>query len=224
MVRTLDGTGAVWEIDLGRVNAYLVADKTVTLVDAGTPRTTEKLGSKLATIGYDRSDIDHVLITHYDFDHVGGLASLPADIPIYGMEPDASLIAGSENPPIRSKKGLFQRISGVFVPPPSGPIKQIDDGATVGGFTAYHTPGHTPGHAIFHHTDLAVALLGDLVTSDGLSFDTPPWPLVDSNRENRRSIRALAARGLDFDIAGVGHGRAISDNASKALDALASQV
>jgi len=36
--------------------------------------------------------------------------------------------------------------------------------ATVGGFTAYHTPGHTAGHVAYHHPELGVALLGDLCT------------------------------------------------------------
>ena len=47
----LDDDQQLWRFDLGSVNAYLVDDGEVTLVDAGTPRSVGTLRSGLATAG-----------------------------------------------------------------------------------------------------------------------------------------------------------------------------
>jgi glyoxylase-like metal-dependent hydrolase (beta-lactamase superfamily II) len=221
MARALDDEGSVWALDLGMVNAYLLDDGTVTLVDAGTPGAVDDLRAELDGAGYDRSAIERVLVTHFDFDHVGGLAPLGLDAPIYAMEPDASFLDGSRRPPLGNKKGLLQRATDFLLTRPEGPIQRVGDEATVGGFTAYHTPGHSPGHAVFHHPGLRVALLGDLVAEDGGELGTPPWPLAYSNTQNRQSVRALARRNLSFEIACMGHGAPLAAGGAEALAALA---
>ncbi|SDJ64336.1 Glyoxylase, beta-lactamase superfamily II [Halovenus aranensis] len=223
MAVQLDDDGAVWALDLGMVNAYLVDDGTVTLVDAGTPGA-ETLERELGEAGYNTDELDRILVTHYDFDHVGGLAALGSTAPIYAMEPDASLLDGTDRPTVLSKKGAFQRVAAVFQRPPGTGVSRIEDGETVGGFTAYHTPGHTPGHTAFHHGHLGVAMLGDLVTGDGNTLGTPPWPLAASNRQNDGSIQALASRDLSFDIACMGHGDPVTDRGDDELDALAASL
>lgn len=65
--------GKVYRLDLGRVNAYLVDDGETTLIDAGTPNAVDDLRAELDEAGYDDDDIDRVLITHFDLDHVGTL-------------------------------------------------------------------------------------------------------------------------------------------------------
>lgn len=223
MAQALDDTDAVWAFDLGMANAYLIDDGTVTLVDAGTPGSAEDLRAELAAAGYDAQAIDRVLVTHFDLDHVGGLAPLGVDAPIYAMEPDASILDGSESPSFGSKKGLLQRVTDFMVTRPASEIDRIKDEATVGAFTAYHMPGHTPGHTVFHHSDLGVALLGDLVAGDDGALETLPWPLADSNTQNRRSIGELADRNLSFEIACMGHGDPLTSGGDEALAALAEQ-
>ncbi|MDX1747738.1 MAG: MBL fold metallo-hydrolase, partial [Halobacteriales archaeon] len=80
----------VWYLNLGwraplGANAFLVEDGTVTLVDAGLPLNARRIRHELAATGLDPGDIDQVLITHYDLDHVGGLARLvpELDAPVY---------------------------------------------------------------------------------------------------------------------------------------------
>lgn len=225
MARALDDEGAVWAFDLGMVNAYLVDDGAVTLVDAGTPGAAESLRDEVADAGYDTAEIDRVLVTHFDIDHVGGLAPLDlgSGVPVYAAEPDASFLDGSRKPPLGNKKGLFQRALNVFLTLPETGIERVEDEETVGGFTAYHTPGHTPGHAVFHHPGLRVALLGDMVAGDDGALKTPPWILAYSNRRNRRSIRALADRRLSFEIACMGHGDPLSEGGDEALASLAAE-
>ena len=220
MARALDD-GAVWAFDLGAVNAYLVDDGTVTLVDAGTPGSADDLRAELADAGYDAAAVDRVLLTHFDLDHVGGLAPLAVDAPVYAAEPDASLLEGTERPPLSKLKGLFQRAVDPFLTRPDVDVDRVADGDTVGEFRAYHTPGHTPGHVAYHHADLGVALLGDLVQGDDGRLDTSPWFFAYDADRNDRSVRALADRGLSFDVACVGHGDPLADDGDAALSALA---
>lgn len=64
----------VWHLDLGIVNAALVDDGgTLTLVDAGRRGGVDALADELAETGHEMADVDRILVTHYDGDHVGGL-------------------------------------------------------------------------------------------------------------------------------------------------------
>lgn len=169
-------------------------------------------------------DVDRILLTHYDLDHVGSLPDLEVDRPIYALDPDASFLDGSRRPPLRRRKGLLQRALGLRIPRPGAPVCRLADGDAVGGFTAYHTPGHTPGHAVYVHDELSVVLLGDLVVADDGRLRTPPWYFAYSPGENARSIRALAERDLGFEVAAPGHGRPLTTGGARALDDLASRV
>jgi glyoxylase-like metal-dependent hydrolase (beta-lactamase superfamily II) len=218
----LDNDERVWRFDLGSVNAYLVDDGEVTLVDAGTPRSVGTLRRGLATAGYGVEDLDRLLVTHYDVDHVGGIAGLDLDCPVYAMEPDAGFIAGSHRPPLGNRKGLFQRAAGLLLTLPDQPVERVVDEERVGGFTAYHTPGHTPGHTTFYHAEHGVAMLGDLVRESDGSLGTLPWPLAYDAGQNRESIRALSARDLEFEFACMGHGDPLVSNGDAVLSRLAS--
>ncbi|WP_440991980.1 MBL fold metallo-hydrolase [Haloarchaeobius baliensis] len=220
----LDDDERLWRLDLGSVNAYLVDDGEVTLVDAGTPRSVDRLRSGLATAGYAVDDLDRLLVTHFDLDHVGGIAGLDPDCPCYAMEPDASFVAGSRKPPLGNRKGLFQRAAGLVLTLPDQPVERVTDGEQVGGFTAYHTPGHTPGHTVYHHPELGVAMLGDLVRETDGSLGTLPWPLAYDDRRNDESIRSLADRGLGFEFACMGHGDPITARGDEVLARLAAAL
>nr|WP_256392291.1 MBL fold metallo-hydrolase [Natronoarchaeum rubrum] len=214
--------GLVWQFDLGMVNAYLIDDGEVTLVDAGTPRSADDIRSRMAEIGYEPADIDRVLITHYDLDHVGGIAGLDLDAPIYAREPDASHFEGSASPSPTNRKGLFQRVVGVWVTRPDEPVRRVED--SIGGFDAYATPGHTAGHTAFVHEELRTALVGDLVTGDDGALSTPPLPMTKDPSRNAESIRELAARELDVDVVAMGHGDPVVEDGAAALADLARRV
>lgn len=214
----------VYRLDLKTTNAYLVDDGEVTLIDAGTPMGIDTLRAELREAGYDEADVDRVLVTHFDLDHVGGLSHLAFDGPIFAMEPDASFLDGSAKPSLSNHKGVLQRLLDIWLTRPSKSITRLADGAVVGGFTAFHTPGHTPGHAVYVHENLGAAFLGDLVAGDDGALKTPPRLLAYSSRENAQSVRNLAARHLSFEIAGMGHGNPIVEGGDRALDDLARRL
>ncbi|WP_458186791.1 MBL fold metallo-hydrolase [Haladaptatus sp. NG-WS-4] len=157
----------VWLLELGfpvvGANAFLVDDGEVTLVDAGLPWFGVR--RELRDAGFSPTDVDRVLVTHYDVDHVGGLRNLPdLDAPVFVGERDANLLSGVYDPPLLHHKGAFHRLARELVTIPAHlDVFPLEDGAQVGGFTAFHTPGHNPGHTVYVHDELGVGLLGDLV-------------------------------------------------------------
>jgi glyoxylase-like metal-dependent hydrolase (beta-lactamase superfamily II) len=213
----------VWHLDLGVVNAYLVEDgDELVLFDAGTPRSAGRIEDGLATAGYVPSDVDRVIVTHYDLDHVGALAKLSGlSAPVAMGEPDASHLAGEQSPPPWNHKGAFQRIAGLFLSRPELPIERVEDGDSVGTFTAYHTPGHTPGHLAYVSEERGVAVLGDLVSESDGRLQPSPWAISYDTGEVADSIRELARRAPAFAVGCPGHGDPIAERASDHLRGLA---
>ncbi|KAB1188898.1 MULTISPECIES: MBL fold metallo-hydrolase [Haloferax] len=208
-------------------NAYLVVDGDSTvLVDAGTPWDRGRLLAGLADSGLDAGDVDRVLLTHYDLDHVGTLATLGLreDVPIHVAAPDASYLTGQSKPPLRSHKGALQRLSAPLLDRPTNPVEVVSDGDEIGGFTAYRTPGHTPGHTAFVHRRHGVAFVGDMMRERDGKLAPMPWVVAADAAENRRSIREFVARCPPVDVVAMGHGDPIREYGYGSLKRLADRV
>jgi glyoxylase-like metal-dependent hydrolase (beta-lactamase superfamily II) len=216
-----------------RPNAYLVDagactlvdDDSVTLVDAGWPGDEETVRAAFDAAGLVPSDVDRVLLTHYDVDHVGTLARLTPelDAPVYVHAADAPFVAGDRLPPWtgRTVFGPIHRLLYRRLTLPDRPVRTVADGEDVGGFRAFHTPGHTPGHAVYVHEGLDAAFLGDLAV--GVGSDLRPADRFSSYDagENRESIRALLERVDDFEYACPGHGPPLDDGRARLAGAVA---
>ncbi|MEF8887037.1 MAG: MBL fold metallo-hydrolase [Haloarculaceae archaeon] len=212
MVTTL--TDDVWWVDLQGTNAFLVDDGALTLVDAGMPWHSSRLARAISQVG-SVGDIERVLVTHFDIDHVGGLGRLGGlDATVYVGVEDAPYLRSEKRPPWDNQKGLLQRALDVTRTTPDVPIEPVEDGDTVGSFTAYHTPGHTPGHTAFVSEDLSVGLLGDLVVESGGRYELPSWYLNYDQSRARDSLVDFADRTPDFAVACQGHGTPFVDRGS----------
>lgn len=214
----------IWRLDLGRVNAYLVDDGgDLTLVDAGTPFDAEDIVTGVSDAGFDIVDIDRVLITHYDLDHVGGLAKLTPGLQatVYAGDPDASWLTGEAAQPWFSRKGFGQHLLGILITAPDLPVERVAGGDSVGSFSVHETPGHTPGHRAFISRRHSAGVLGDAVKARNGRLSLLPWYLSYDAAEARRSVQTLASRAPDFDIACVGHGDPLTEDASDELIRLA---
>lgn len=204
VTRLRDG---VWQIDLRGVNAYLADDRgTLTLVDAGMPWSADAIREAVREVGYTVRDVDRVLITHFDVDHVGALAALAIDAPVYMGAADVPVLTGDEKPVPGHVKGALQRAGQPFVTPPDREVTQVADGDAVGSFTAYHTPGHTPGHVAYVSEDLSVAFVGDLVVESHGELDASPWFVSYDSDRVRESIHDLADRAPAVEVLAMGHG------------------
>ncbi|MFB6308011.1 MAG: MBL fold metallo-hydrolase [Haloarculaceae archaeon] len=219
----------VWQLDLGLVpplaaNAFLVDDGSVTLCDTGLGWNRPSLSAELSAAGYAPADLDRVLLTHYDLDHVGGLDTLDGfDGPVYLGRPDHELATGAGDPPLIHHKGLFHRIARCVTSFPAGiDLRPVDDGDRVGNFTAFLTPGHNPGHTVYVHDD-GVALLGDLVWEEDGRLTAPFWLDSYDMAGLRRSIVSLSDRIPAFEIAAMGHGEPLVSGGRVALRELAGE-
>jgi glyoxylase-like metal-dependent hydrolase (beta-lactamase superfamily II) len=217
----------LWRLPPTVANVYLHVDDAVTLVDAGAPWDGSRVVDALDGLGYRPGDVDRVLLTHYDFDHVGGLPTLATnglDATVHVAAPDADYFTGAARPPWSNRKGLFQRLSSAFLRVPDLPVERVEDGDAVGPFTAFRTPGHTPGHTAYVHPAHRVAFLGDMVrTANGGLEPSPPALTYDTAR-NRQSIREFVARTPAFDVAAAGHGDPIVGRGREALRVLESTL
>jgi glyoxylase-like metal-dependent hydrolase (beta-lactamase superfamily II) len=222
----------LWLLDLGLVpplatNVYLYDEALagggaeLVLVDTGLPVNYPTLHSEFAAAGYDPADLDRVLLTHYDLDHVGGLRRLgPTGATIHLGEPDLSLARGEWDPPWLHHKGAFHRLVRPLFDLSRFAVTPVTDGEQVGRFTVYHTPGHNPGHVVYVHEPTATAFLGDLVWEEAGGFTTPFWLDSYDMRQLRESVRAFAAT-TEFDRGLVAHGEPILADASARLRELA---
>ena len=229
----------VWELDLGLMpplasNAFLVDEQAlaecdgedVTLCDTGLFWNEPSIRDELDDAGYGPADLDRVLLTHYDLDHVGGLKHLSPEFtgPVSLGRPDYELVRSDSPPPSNNHKGLFHRAARAFFPlPDEFDVRPVDDGETVGRFTAYQTPGHNPGHTVYVH-DSGVALLGDLVWEEDGAMTPPIWfDSYDMGRV-RESIRTFADRAPPFEVAAMAHGTPFVRDGDDALRALAATL
>lgn len=213
----------VWRIDCVGVNAYLLDRGELVLVDAGTPLDAGTIREGVADAGHALADVDRVLVTHFDLDHVGALWRLDDELsaPVHAGTPDGQFLTRQATPPL-SRKGLMHRAFRLFARPPALDVRPVADGDELAGLTAAHTPGHTPGHTVY--ADGEVAFLGDLVMERGERLTVPPWPLNYDTAEVGASIQEFAARTPDFGVAAMGHGDPLPETGAAALRALADRL
>lgn len=203
----LELTENAWQVDFPGVNAYLLDDDgTLTLVDGGTPWGVSKLAREIEETEYALTDIERILLTHYDIDHVGGLVRLGIDAPVYVGMPDGAFLTGRKQPPLTNPKGILQRVLGPFMRGHDLSIEAVEDGDEIGSFTAYHTPGHTPGHMAYLSESLSLGFVGDLIIEREGELVPSPWYLSYDAKRVTESIRDLADRQPAIETIGFGHG------------------
>jgi glyoxylase-like metal-dependent hydrolase (beta-lactamase superfamily II) len=219
VTRLADG---VWWFALQGVNAYLLEDADgYTLVDAGMPWHRRRLTRGLEAVADSPATVDRVLVTHADFDHVGVLDVQDLNATVHVGAEDEPDLSGRKRPAWGNPKRTLQQVTGLVGGGSDLPVETVTDGDTIGGFTAYHTPGHTPGHTCFVHKDLGVALLGDLVRERNGAFAVPPGFLNADEDRARESVVAFADCAHAFEIACPGHGSPVVTDGHERLLACA---
>jgi glyoxylase-like metal-dependent hydrolase (beta-lactamase superfamily II) len=205
-------------------NPYLIVDPDeLTLIDAGMPGNHKKILRYIAGLGYTPKDLRRILITHADFDHVGGLAALQTatGAHVYAHAIEAAAMAAGR-PSRKLKPGnvfaklLFGITGRLFKAAPVQVDELLTDGQTfpvLGGLHVLETPGHTPGHLSFFAPSAGVLFVGDSIVSEksGLhgSRGANNWDQSKSD-ESVQKQAALGAR-----IVCSGHGPVVMDATRK---------
>lgn len=210
-------TEHIWHFDLRSVNAYLVDDDVLTLIDAGLPWSGSTIKSEIRAAGFEPTAVERILVTHYDLDHVGALAAIPGSPEIVVGEADLDFVAGGQTPAFAGVKQAIQRLGAVFLTPPTQPLDSIRDGEEIGTFTAVHTPGHSPGHITYVSEARDVAFIGDLLRSDGESLSRPPWYLNRDTARIDHSVERLLDRLPPVEIVAPGHGEPLCTDGHRAI-------
>ena len=219
-------TEHVYQISLKAVNAFVIEDDGLTLVDTGTPNSADHILDSIRKGGKDPRDIRRIILTHAHPDHSGSAAELKRrlGVPVFAHSEDAALVEKGESgrQPMTLSPGFLnwliyqlfirradQRIEAVAVD------KRLSDGDLLpGGIRVIHTPGHSAGHVSLLLEKEGVLIAGDICANmggPGLSI------LYEDRALGLRSIQRVAA--LGFDKAVFGHGKALTEGASEKIKA-----
>jgi hydroxyacylglutathione hydrolase len=160
-----DSKAAIIQLPLGplQTNCYLLAcnetKKAVVIDPAWDGRL---IYDKAASEGLT---IEHILLTHSHFDHVGGLAELKelSSAPI-SIHPDA--VPMLENAVTAARLWQFT----IPEPPPADRMLVDGDLINVGNLVleVLFTPGHAPGHVCFYLESEGVLFDGDVLFHQGI--------------------------------------------------------
>jgi len=172
------------------------------LIDTGMPGRAGPILRAAGQIGVEPSDIDRIVLTHFDIDHTGSAVELQrrTGAPILIHEADVPFLAAPETCP-----GLRGLLYWPLVPwimrwrLPCD-VTPVREGDAIDDWAVLHTPGHTPGSMSLLRGDVLVA--GDaLIYSRGRLHENVPW-LATSRAEQRASARRLAASGARVVLPG----------------------
>ncbi len=198
-------------LETGSSNVYLIVEPpNIVLVDTGMPKQDKAIFELLGNLGYQPTDLTHILVTHADMDHVGSLAALhkTSDAQIHAGAASAQLIARGKSP--KHMPVIVQWVIDTFIK--YGAVAQekialFADGDTLpflGGLQVLASPGHTLDHFSFFSPTAGVLFAGDaLNTRDGRINLTPPRITADKTAARHSGIRLLE---LSPAVIACGHG------------------
>ncbi|WP_312911710.1 MBL fold metallo-hydrolase [Natronosalvus caseinilyticus] len=161
------------------------------LFDVGGPDDEDVLEEALAQDGFTFDDVDKIVLTHQDYDHLGCLAPV-------ATRTDAEILAHEYAAPYVS--GEVKMLKRPKEPYPGVPVDiELTDGmrfhTQAGPVKALFTPGHAPGHLVFYVEERGLLIAGDLLYNEG-GFSGPNRAMTPDLEEARNSIGRL----IDLDV------------------------
>ena len=193
-IHVLDGTRGS--------SVYLVLGEEPVLIDTSLPGRAPTILTALSRLGLKPTDLAHILLTHYDVDHIGNARALreASGAKLWAPEEDLPYILGERNP--SGIRRLFQILYRVDSP-------QVDEiyqpGQMIAGLEVIPTPGHTLGHVSFRFHDILFS--GDLVRNTRGTLQ--PQPAI-SNWDKGALKRSLhEVRNLAFTWVCPAHGEPV---------------
>ncbi|WP_101842935.1 MBL fold metallo-hydrolase [Halobacillus sp. Marseille-P3879] len=196
------------------------------LVDAGMPKSAERIKEAAAEIYGENSIPKAIILTHGHFDHVGAVEELVQewDVPVYAHELEMPYLSGEKDypePDTSVEGGLVAKMSRMF--PNEGidlgeHVQSLPEDNTVPymeGWQWVHTPGHTEGHVSLFREEDGALLAGDAfitvkqedlvkVLTQKQEISGPPRYLTTDWDQAWKSVHRL--RSLNPKLAVTGHG------------------
>ncbi len=220
-------TPSLYQLSLGAVNAFIIKDNGLTLIDTGYTGSLPKIFRALEQAGEDPNSIRRVLLTHAHPDHAGSAAALKKalGIPLLAHQLEAPLLEEgiSGRAPIYRSPGIINwLIYNLFIKRGGSTIdpvvvdERLNHGDVLpiaGGLDVLHTPGHSVGHVAFLLKNEGVLIAGDTCAHVmGLDLST----VYEDRSLAIKSLLSLSE--LDFDKAVFGHGSPLWKHANRRLE------
>ncbi|MGL4874149.1 MAG: MBL fold metallo-hydrolase [Clostridium sp.] len=211
--------------------AAIENEQDLILVDCGMMNSYEMIKNGLKEKGMDINKLSKVIITHQDFDHMGGLYEMKE------KHPNIKVIASKEEERYISGEEEFLRIQNV-----NKIIDKVDEekrkeleaykarlntvknvkvdvvvknGDIISGVEILETPGHMPGHISVLVKEKKTLITGDaLVVVDGELIPSNPQYTLDMEKA-KESIKRLL--NYDIDTLICYHGGVYSDNVKEKI-------
>ena len=219
-------TDNVYQIPLGAVNAFVIEDNGLTLVDTGYKNSTFKIFESIKKAGKNPNDLKQIILTHSHPDHAGSAFEIKTklNIPVYAHQEDADLIKqgiAGRLPHVVSPGLVNWMVYRMFIKSGKNEVDafevntNIDDKDIIpiaGGIEVIYTPGHSKGHVSLLLKKEGVLIAGDLCSNMmGLGLST----VYEDRTLGIKSIQKAAS--FDFDIAIFGHGKPLFKGANKKI-------
>lgn len=213
----------VYQITLGPVNAFVIDDNGLTLIDTGYSGSADRIFKSIVKAGKNPKDIKRIILTHLHPDHAGSAAEIirRLNVPLLAHELDADLIekgAGGRASKIISPGFLNWLVFHLFIKraPMATEPAQVDQRLSdndvldiAGGIQVIHTPGHSKGHIALLLKEEGLLIAGDICANFiGLELST----IYEDIDVAKGSLKKVAD--LNFDKAVFGHGFPIKRQAS----------
>ena len=179
------------------VYSYLIAGKTICLIDTGVAATVPLILDAVKDLGRSPRDISLILLTHAHPDHIGGCA------PIEKLSPVPVAVHATEKRWVEDVELQYRErpVPNLFELVPEGvPVDRVlTDGETISweeGKTVrvIATPGHSPGSVSFFFEEEGALFSGDSIPAAGhIPIYSDPVALLASIEKLKRlsDVRVL---------------------------------
>lgn len=187
-------------------HVFLIKTDENILIDTGMPGASEQILAEINHLGVATSDLQKILLTHHDIDHIGNAGILEAQTgaEVWAPEADIPYILGHKN-----REGVKRLIQKVNRAPKPAKINGYADNQKFGEIQIIPAPGHTPGHSMILYRH--VLFVGDLFKTNGSEITQLPRVM---NRDQQQAQKAVAIlKDLNYDWICPSHGNPIRNGA-----------
>ena len=221
--------GTLYRINLGMVNAYLVNEEELTLIDSGVPNSADAIGEAVLQLGRRPDEIKRIVVTHLHVDHSGSVAEVKrrSGATVYMHPLDAAeVLRGQGAREMNPTPGVLSfLVTKLFMSHAPSAVEAYETDATLeegdtldfaGDMRVLHLPGHAEGQiALYSPSHGGVLIAADAAANMAGRLGFPI--VVEDLAVAKESLRRLAE--FDFEVAVFGHGRPILRGASEAFKA-----